>query len=201
MARVIVKLGVVLLLAVAVALGLALSNSEDPAYELVELALYPRFHRYDDLIRSMAERRGLDPMLVKAVVWTESRFHPGKAGSAGERGLMQVTEIAAADWAAAEKIEKFEAEDLYDPKTNLEVGTWYLARARDRWKDQAGWESFALAEYNAGRSRVNRWVGDTNLGDRATGDDLRENISFRTTRAYVQTILDRRKFYHGRGRL
>jgi soluble lytic murein transglycosylase len=71
-------------------------------------------------------------MLVKAVVWRESRFDPRKCGSAGERGLMQVSEKAADEWARENKIDTFRAEQLFDPKTNLEAGTWYLCRAFER---------------------------------------------------------------------
>lgn len=203
MRRVLRRLVIVLVLAALAAVGLIVFNSGDPAYELQEVILFNRYHRYDTLIRDVAKKHELDPMLVKAVVWRESRFQPGKVGGHGERGLMQVTEVAAADWVAAEKIETFVPTDLFDPRTNLEVGTWYLQRARHRWKkqDEMNPEAFALAEYNAGRSRVNQWVDDTNLGKRATADDLRDNISFPGTRNYVRTILDRYEFYKTRGKM
>src|SRR5215210_1990913 len=132
MGRVFRTLAIVLSLAAAAAASLAVFTSEDPQYQVQEILLHDRFHRYDLLIRAVAERHGLDPMLVKAVVWRESRFQPRKVGSNGERGLMQVTEIAAADWVAAEKIETFVPTDLFDPETNLKAGTWYLKRAHDR---------------------------------------------------------------------
>src|SRR5207249_2604525 len=79
--------------------------------------------------RSVAMEHHLDPMLVKAVVWRESRFDPKKYGGAGERGLMQVSEKAANEWARENKVDNFRVEKLFDPKTNLEAGTWYLRRA------------------------------------------------------------------------
>ena len=54
---------------------------------------------------------------------------------------------------------------------------------------------FALAEYNAGRKRVDRWVESTKLGEAATAADLRGSIGFPTTRGYVNTILKRRACY------
>jgi len=57
------------------------------------------FKQYDKLILSVAAEHQLDPMLVKAVVWRESRFDRQKYGTAGERGLMQVSEKAANEWA------------------------------------------------------------------------------------------------------
>ena len=55
-------------------------------------------------IRDAARLRGIDPMVVKAVVWRESRFQPGKVGLDGERGLMQITEAAAREWVKNEKV-------------------------------------------------------------------------------------------------
>jgi soluble lytic murein transglycosylase len=73
---------------------------------------------------------------------------------------MQVGEAAARDWAAANKIEVFVYADLFDARTNIDAGTWYLSRALEHWKDRDFPVSFALAEYNAGRSRVEKWAAD-----------------------------------------
>ena len=53
-------------------------------------------------IRSAAQRYGVDPLLVRAVVWRESRFRPEARGTKGEIGLMQIQESAAREWADAE---------------------------------------------------------------------------------------------------
>jgi len=73
--------------------------SGDPVYTFYEWVSPARFQQYDRLIRAVAVEHHLDPMLVKAVVWRESRFDPRKYGSHGERGLMQVSEKAANEWA------------------------------------------------------------------------------------------------------
>jgi hypothetical protein len=86
------------------------------------------------LVRSVATAHQLDTMLLKAEVWRESKFDPQKMGSSGERGLMQVSEIAAKEWAKEMRVADFRAEDLFDPKTNLEAGAWYLHRALQRWQ-------------------------------------------------------------------
>src|SRR5689334_10533688 len=119
-----------------------------------------RFQQYDRLIRTVAAEHHLDPMLVKAVVWRESRFDPTKYGTHAERGLMQVTEKAANEWAVETKVTGFYADQLFEPKTNLEAGTWYLRRAMEHWKQESDPVPFALAEYNAGASRVQRWSGN-----------------------------------------
>ena len=182
----------VIFFAVNVALTIVMWRSPDPAYRMQELLAMGRYHEYDDLIVKAARKHGLDPMLVKAVVWRESRFHPEMVGSAGERGLMQVGEAAARDWAAANKIEVFVFADLFDAKTNLEAGTWYLSRALDHWKDRDDPVSFALAEYNAGRSRMEKWTANS-----ANAARMLRAAGPAGTRRYVEDINRRFRFYLG----
>ena len=154
----------------------------------------------DNPIRAAANRYKVDPALVKAVVWRESRFDPQKFGSAGERGLMQVTEKAANEWARENKIAGFQVEQLFDPKTNLEAGSWYLHRAIEHWEHQADPLPFALAEYNAGASRAQRWSGGNDVADIPVKKFLR-NIDFPGTRKYIESIIDRYQFYQRRGHM
>ena len=189
-----------LLLAVAVAFAFLAARSGDPVYTLFEWISPARFHQYDRLIRSVAAAHRLDPLLVKAVVWQESRFDPQKYGTARERGLMQVSEKAADEWARENKIENFQVEELFDPKTNLEAGSWYLHRALQHWEQQPNPLPFALAEYNAGASRAQRWAGGDDTSPVATPEFLR-HIDFPGTRKYVDSIIERYHFYQRRGRM
>ena len=116
------KLILCLLFAVVASFVFLSVRSGDPVYTLYEWVSPARFQRYDPLIRSVAAEHHLDPMLVKAVVWRESRFDPQKYGTAGERGLMQVSENAANEWARENKVGNFIVEELFDPKTNLQAG-------------------------------------------------------------------------------
>jgi len=74
-------------------------------------------------IRAAATRYGVEPALVKAIVWRESRFHPRVRGRAEEIGLMQLREEAAREWADAEHLTGFEHEHCFDPGTNTLAGT------------------------------------------------------------------------------
>src|SRR5881394_891576 len=121
MIRFLFKFIVCVLLALAVGSVYLAVRSGDPIYTFYEWISPARFQRYDELIRSVATEHHLDPMLVKAVVWRESRFDPKKYGGAGERGLMQVSEKAANEWARENKVDNFRVEKLFDPKTNLEA--------------------------------------------------------------------------------
>jgi soluble lytic murein transglycosylase len=113
---------------------------------------------------------------------------------------MQVTERAASEWAREARAENFRAEDLFDPKVNLQAGSWYLARAMQHWKSQIDPIPFALAEYNAGASRAQRWAGGDNVSV-IPPDTFRANIDFPGTRKYVDAILARLEFYKRRGRM
>ena len=195
------KILVTLFAVASLCFGAVLYRSPDPLYTAAELISCGRFHKYDDVIRDVAAKHGVDPLLIKAVVWRESEFEPGKVGTSGERGLMQVSEAAARDWVRANKAETFAPTDLFSPRMNLEIGTWYLKKALVRYATKDDPAAFALAEYNAGKKRVDRWVTKTNLGASATADDLKSSIDFPKTRRYVDAILKRREFYRERGEL
>ncbi len=191
----------VILLALIVAGGIVLYWSDDPIYMIQEGLNYSRFRRFDSIIQEVAKKHEVDSKLIKAIVWRESSFHPEKVGTSGERGLMQITEGAANDWVKSNGIQNFVPTDLFDAKTNLEVGTWYLKQALQRWSEKEDPIPFALAEYNAGRSRVDRWISESNMGKEATADDLRTSISFPGTLKYVETIIARYQYYKNRERM
>ena len=197
MARFSLKLILCLLLAAVAGFAYLAMRSGDVFYSFYEWVSPARFQQYDRLISAVAAEHQLDPMLVKAVVWRESRFDREKVGSAGERGLMQVSPKAANEWAHEHKIGDFKLDQLFDPKTNLEAGAWYLHRAVEHWQTESEPLPFALAEYNAGASRAQRWVG----ADGITASEFLGNIDFPVTRNYVKSILDRYAFYKRRGRM
>ena len=153
-----------------------------------------RSQKVGPLIAEAAAKHGLPLALVKAVVWRESDFEVRAVGNAGEIGLMQVTPGAAQDWARIHRIRSFRETDLFDPRTNLEVGTWYLSRAIRRWREDGADrpEVFGLAEYNAGITRARRWAAST-PGLRT--DEFLAAIDFPTTKAYVRSILRRNELY------
>jgi soluble lytic murein transglycosylase len=168
-------------------------------YALQKLLFRSRYDRYDGWVVQAAQRYGVSPSLVKAVIWRESKFHPEMRGARGETGLMQITEGAARDWARAEKIETFVPSDLLDPKTNIEAGTWYLANALKRWSAKDDPVPFALAEYNAGRTRVIRWEKNSGRGGGFGAEDLHDIMDFPATRSYIRSIVDRYLDFKKRG--
>jgi len=154
-----------------------------------------RLERSQDLpIRAAAQRYGVDPALVKAVVWRESRFHPGVRGRAREIGLMQIQEIAAQEWADAERLPAFEHEHCFDPRTNTLAGTFYVRKLLRRYSQTDNPIPYALADYNAGRGNVLKW----NTGAASTNSlAFIDQIGFPGTRAYVKAVMRRALKYHG----
>jgi soluble lytic murein transglycosylase len=161
------------------------------------LSLYWQDHQpkekpCDPLIVQVARESGVDPFLIRALIWRESKFNPQTHGLADERGLMQVTPQVGQMWAKANKIANFQPDDLYDPATNIEAGTWYLNRAIRHWSQTDDPVTFALAEYNAGPSNALRWVDANNPQDHVA---FMDKISYPSTRDYVEKILTQRNEY------
>ncbi|HWQ92739.1 MAG TPA: lytic transglycosylase domain-containing protein [Clostridia bacterium] len=146
----------------------------------------------DAAIRNAAQRYGVEPALIKAVVWRESGFDPAARGRAGEIGLMQLREDAAREWADAERLLDFDHEHCRDPVTNTLAGTFYLRKLLGRFAETDNPKTYALAAYNAGRGNALRWNGGAGATNSAV---FLEQITFPSTRAYVKEILERYDYY------
>lgn len=123
----------------------------------------------------------LDPLLVTALIRQESAFNVRARSRVGARGLMQVMP------ATAKTLAKVRANKLFDPSTNVSLGTMYL---RKRLAQYNGDMELTLAAYNAGFSRVDDWKRRYPTENRILFLDL---IPFRETRDYVSSIL--RNYY------
>lgn len=147
-------------------------------------------HTYDSLILEISHRHAIDPCLVKAVIWRESGFRPYARGTSGEIGLMQIMpNQAVADWVRKNKQPYPTKGALYSPRLNIEIGTWYLARALRRWSSYKDAETLALCEYNAGITRASAWKpSDPNA-------PAAPRITIPSTRDYADKILKKRKEY------
>jgi soluble lytic murein transglycosylase len=166
---------------------------------LVGALSWPRFHdavqeialplRHEDIIRQQATDKDLDPALIAAVIYAESRFRDGQRSAAGAEGLMQITPATAHEIARKSGGTEFVTGDLATPQVNISYGAWYLRYLMDRY---AGNRAFVLAAYNAGEGNVDRWI------DRARQRNMDLTIAaipFSETRGYVQRVLDARDQY------
>lgn len=142
--------------------------------------------RHDDIIRQQAADKGLDPALIAAVIYAESRFVSGRTSTAGAQGLMQITPATARDIAKRSGGTAFVLEDLDTPQVNISYGSYLLRELLDRYDGDV---AAALAGYNAGPGNADRWGGA----------DLRvEDIPYPETRAYVTKVLDAQRRYRER---
>jgi soluble lytic murein transglycosylase-like protein len=127
----------------------------------------------EKLVREAADRHSVDPALVRAVIETESHWNPGAVSNRGAAGLMQLIPTTA---------QRFGANDVFNPKQNVDAGVHYLKTLLERYNGNL---DLALAAYNAGEGAV----------DRAHGVP-----AFRETRNYVQKVQNA-YFRPGSGRL
>ncbi|HEY2572015.1 MAG TPA: lytic transglycosylase domain-containing protein [Solirubrobacteraceae bacterium] len=141
-----------------------------------------------DVIRKQAAAKRLDPALIAAVIYAESKFAP-RASSAGAQGLMQILPETAYYIAHLSGGSQFTASDLATPSINVAYGSYYLRYLLDHYENN---EMLAVAAYNGGLANVDRWVARA----RANGGDLTVSaIPFSETRAYVQRVLGAQQEY------
>ena len=159
-------------------------------------ALHYRTARYDDFIAQSASHYDLDFFLVKAIIYEESWFRPSIHGSAGELGLMQITRRAAIDYTSRNGFPPLQDEDrLLEPRTNIEIGSWYLKQSLEKYRNSPAPELFALLRYNAGEAKADGWLKLALLNPAPPGADAEGHylslVTFPKTREYVRRILRR----------
>ena len=148
--------------------GFAYVHTTDPGW-WVRL-WYPL--KYGSIIRGHARNYRLDPALLAAVIYQESKFRPDVKSDSGAIGLMQLLPDTAKGIAIHTGGTRFRVSDLYDPELNVRYGSWYLRHLLDKY----GNERTALAAYNAGQENVDEW--------RRAGT----GIGFSETRHYVKRV-------------
>jgi soluble lytic murein transglycosylase len=135
--------------------------------------------RYEQIVRGHSRNYDLDPALLAAVIYQESKFKADARSSSGAIGLMQLLPDTAKGIALHTGGTAFRVDDLYDPELNVRYGAWYLRHLMQKYGD----ERTALAAYNAGQDNVDRWRR-SGLG-----------IQFSETRAYVERVEELKQIY------
>jgi soluble lytic murein transglycosylase len=135
--------------------------------------------RYEQIVRGHADNYGLEPQLVAAVIYQESKFDADAVSESGAVGLMQLLPATAQGIADRTGGSGWHERDLVDPELNIRYGSWYLRHLLDKYED----ERLALAAYNAGQTNVDRWR-EQGLG-----------IQFTETRHYVERVQELKAMY------
>jgi soluble lytic murein transglycosylase len=140
------------------------------------------------IIREQAGAKHLDPALIAAVIYAETKFDP-RPSAAGAQGLMQILPATAYYLAHLSGGTRFTASDLGTPSINLAYGSYYLRYLLDHYN---GNEMLAVAAYNGGLANVDSWAAQANsAGERLTV----AAIPFPETRAYVRRVLGAEQAY------
>ncbi|MGI8512798.1 MAG: lytic transglycosylase domain-containing protein [Solirubrobacteraceae bacterium] len=147
--------------------------------------------RHDDIIRQQARDKSLDPALIAAVIYEESKFRD-QTSHAGARGLMQITPATARFIARDSGGTAFTTRDLATPQVNISYGAYYLRYLMRRYGND---ETLVVAAYNAGETNVDQWVRAAGGPD---GFDAVRDVPFPETRHYVGDVLDRKGDYKRR---
>ena len=135
--------------------------------------------RYKEIVLGHARNYRLDPALLAAVIYQESKFKADARSDRGAIGLMQLLPETAKGIAERTGGSKFRVSDLDDPEINVRYGSWYLRHLLDKY----GSERLALAAYNAGQANVDRWRA------------RHQPIQFEETRDFVARVERLKKTY------
>jgi soluble lytic murein transglycosylase len=149
-------------------------RSEPPWYARIRYPL-----KYETIVRTHARNYDLQPALLAAVIYQESKFRADARSPSGAIGLMQLLPDTARGIALRTGGTRFQVDDLYDPDINVRYGCWYLRHLLQKYSD----EKTALAAYNAGQRNVDTWLRN--------GDGIR----FGETRHYVKRVEELKEIY------
>jgi peptidoglycan lytic transglycosylase len=162
------------LLAVAAGLVLYVQAAEPSWYYRLRYPL-----SYEQIVRGHARNYDLEPALLAAVIYQESKFDAEARSDAGAVGLMQLQPETAKGIALRTGGSRFRVDDLTNPEINVRYGSWYLRHLIDKYGD----EELALAAFNAGQGNVDSW--------RRQG----KGIAFAETRHYVDRVQELKAIY------
>lgn len=156
--------------------------------EMLERTEYPL--RYPEIVRGHAQQYDIDPALLAAVIYSESRFRPHVRSPQGAIGLMQLLPSTAKGIATRTGGSAFVASDLDDPEINVRYGSWYLRHLRQHYEGLPNATTLALAAYNAGMANVDAWVANTK-----PGQPLQIPPAFAETSDYLKGVEHARGIY------
>ncbi len=149
--------------------------------------LFPVLHW--EVIAGQAAKNDLDPNLVLGLIRQESAFHEGARSQANARGLMQILPSTGRMLARDAGVNRYTVGKLFRPDANIALGTRYLASLLRQFDGKV---ELALAAYNAGKNRAERWHDQFGSVDRA---EFVERIPFSETRGYIKQVLTNKAHY------
>ncbi len=176
-------MGILAAVAVLIAAGIVARPLFQKAIAHLSLPL-----QYQSIIRTQAAADHIDPALIAAVIYAETRFD-SRASPTGAEGLMQIEPATAQFLARRSGATTFRTADLWHPAVNIAYGSYYLRYLLDEF---GGSKLLALAAYNGGDANAQQWLSSSGGSVRSfTAGD----IPFPQTRAYVEKVLSAQRAY------
>lgn len=170
-----------IVLAVLLAVGLLGLLTAPKAIRIIEEHSFPL--RYKDTVEHYAAEFETDPLMIYAIIRTESGFDQTAESAVGARGLMQITEETF-DWIKLKiaPSEDLTFDDLYDPETNIRFGTYFVSYCLLRYHDDL---ATAAAAYHSGWGTVDNLLAQAEYS--SDGETL-DHYPYPQMRLYVRKI-------------
>ena len=151
--------------------------------------VYPR--KYKDIVEQASSIYNVDPNLVYAIIKQESKFNENATSNSGAKGLMQLMDATAYDM--ARKIDSIDEKDydIYDPHTNIFLGTRYISYLISYFD---GNYYLAVVAYNAGMGNTKEWL-KKGYNEYRTFSDIYECIKYSETRNYLNSVIKNYNYY------
>jgi soluble lytic murein transglycosylase len=144
--------------------------------------------QYSSIIREQAHQKRLDPALIAAVIYAETRFSP-RTSVTGAEGLMQLEPATAEFLAKRTNGTTFKVADLGEPAVNIAYGSYYLRYLLNEYHNN---EVLALAAYNGGETNVDNWIREA----QQHGQSFQiKDIPIGQTQAYVKEVMQKQREY------
>lgn len=149
--------------------------------ETIQKQIYPK--KYEQYVDKYSQECDVDNLLVYSIIKVESNFNEKANSHAEAIGLMQLMENTAVETYGHIEAQTVNVEELYQPEINIKIGTYYFSTLLTQYNNVG----LALAAYNAGMGRVDKWIKEGTI--KQDGSDL-ENIPFKETNLYVRKVLN-----------
>lgn len=144
---------------------------------------------YKSIIVKYSRGNNLDPYLVASIINVESKYNKDAVSQKEAKGLMQISP-STGKWASEVLgIENYSEDILFDPETNIRIGTWYLSTLFKEFDYNL---DLVLAAYNAGSGNVNKWLKDKKYSSDSNSLSI---IPFKETEDYIVRVNQNYKVY------
>lgn len=144
---------------------------------------------YEESMERYSTEYNIDFYLIASIINVESKYDKNAVSKKGAKGLMQISSQTG-QWASEVlSIEDYDDDMLFNPETNIKIGSWYLDTLMGEFDNRL---DLVLAAYNAGSGNVSKWLCQREYSD--DGENL-TNIPFKETEDYLKRVKQNYKVY------